>query len=119
MSLNETLIDGTLNGDGTLQLDEKPNLPPGRVKVVLRREAEIVLPEGDPFFEMLKGIWAIRAQAMLKPRTIEEVERQRRQLREESEQEVVEAGRLQDGGLFLTNDGQLTHCTAIPIEVQT
>lgn len=36
MSLTETVIDGMLNPDGTLELDEKPNLPPGRVKVILQ-----------------------------------------------------------------------------------
>jgi len=36
MSLTETVIEGTLNPDGTLELDEKPNLPPGRVRVVLQ-----------------------------------------------------------------------------------
>jgi hypothetical protein len=36
MSLNETAIEGTLNPDGTLDLDEKPNLSPGRVKVIVQ-----------------------------------------------------------------------------------
>jgi hypothetical protein len=39
MSLKEITVQGTLNPDGTLQLDEKPNLSPGRVTVVLRQEA--------------------------------------------------------------------------------
>jgi hypothetical protein len=50
MSLNETRIEGMLKPDGTLELDQKPNLPAGRVTVVLRREAEIVLPKDDPFW---------------------------------------------------------------------
>ena len=37
MSLTEAVIEGTLKPDGTLELDEKPKLPPGRVKVVLRQ----------------------------------------------------------------------------------
>ncbi len=94
MGPNETVIEGTLKPDGTLELDEKPNLPPGRVSVRMRPLA--VLPDGDPFFEMLKGIWAARAQAGLTPRTVEEIEAQRRQLRDDSEQEVLEAGRLQE-----------------------
>ena len=40
MSLTETVIEGTIQPDGTLVLDDKPNLRPGRVKVVLRQEAE-------------------------------------------------------------------------------
>src|SRR5947209_7716108 len=59
MSLNETVIAGTLQPDGTLVLDEKPNLPPGRVQVVLRQEAEIVLPKDDPFWQRMQALWAI------------------------------------------------------------
>ena len=36
MSLNETVIEGTLKADGTLELDEKPNLSPGRVQVIVK-----------------------------------------------------------------------------------
>jgi hypothetical protein len=36
MSLEEVSIAGTLKQDGTLELDEKPALSPGRVTVVLR-----------------------------------------------------------------------------------
>ena len=38
MSLNESVIEGTLKPDGTLELDQKPNLPPGRVKVTVQTE---------------------------------------------------------------------------------
>jgi hypothetical protein len=47
MSLHETVIEGTLRKDGTLELDEKPNLPPGRVTVVLRQEAGKHPPHED------------------------------------------------------------------------
>ncbi|MCI0358232.1 MAG: hypothetical protein L0211_07100 [Planctomycetaceae bacterium] len=40
MSLNEFTVQGTLNSDGTLELDQKPSLSPGRVTVVLRRQSE-------------------------------------------------------------------------------
>jgi hypothetical protein len=36
MSLDEAIVEGTLKPDGTLELDEKPNLSPGRVKVILQ-----------------------------------------------------------------------------------
>src|SRR5438105_2628438 len=36
MSLSENVIEGTLKPDGTLELDEKPNLSPGRATVILR-----------------------------------------------------------------------------------
>jgi hypothetical protein len=36
MSLSEVVIEGTLKSDGTLELDQQPNLSPGRVKVILQ-----------------------------------------------------------------------------------
>jgi hypothetical protein len=45
---------------------------------------------------MLQGLWAARTQARLTPRSVEEVEAQRRQLRDESDQEIMESGRLQE-----------------------
>ena len=45
MSLIEAVVEGTLKPDGTLELDEKPKLPPGRVKVVLWQEAEPKSPQ--------------------------------------------------------------------------
>ena len=59
MSLHEVMIKGTLQPDGTLQLDSKPSLPPGRITVVLRQESEPVLPKDDPFWQRMQAIWAI------------------------------------------------------------
>ncbi len=39
MDIQEIVVEGTLKPDGVLELDQKPNLPPGRVTVVLRQEA--------------------------------------------------------------------------------
>jgi hypothetical protein len=36
LSLTETVIAGTLKPDGTLELDEKPKLSPGRVQVIVQ-----------------------------------------------------------------------------------
>jgi hypothetical protein len=36
MSPSEVVIEGTLKPDGTLELDQKPGLAPGRVKVILQ-----------------------------------------------------------------------------------
>jgi len=47
MSVTETVIEGTLKPDGTLELDQKPNLSPGRVQVVLRQEGEPKPPPED------------------------------------------------------------------------
>jgi hypothetical protein len=36
MSLTEVVVEGTLKPDGKLELDQRPSLSPGRVKVILQ-----------------------------------------------------------------------------------
>jgi hypothetical protein len=36
MSLDQVVVEGTLKPDGTLELDQKPGLPPGRVTVTVQ-----------------------------------------------------------------------------------
>ena len=47
--MNQDMVEvqGTLQADGTLVLDEKPNLAPGRVDVVLRKVAVPSPPQED------------------------------------------------------------------------
>jgi hypothetical protein len=47
MSLSEVVMEGTLKPDGTLELDQKPKLSPGRVTVVLRQETKAAPPKED------------------------------------------------------------------------
>ena len=47
MSLQEIVVTGIIKPDGTLDLDQKPNLAPGRVTVVLRQESEAPTPGED------------------------------------------------------------------------
>ena len=56
MSLTETVVEGTIQPDGTLVLDEPTKLPAGRVQVLVQVLPE--LPDGDPFWDMMKSIWA-------------------------------------------------------------
>jgi hypothetical protein len=95
MSTGVVILQGVVKSDGTLELEGRVPLPAGKVQVTLQPMPD--LPEGDPFFDMLREIWAARAAAGLTPRSVDEVEAQRRQLRDESEQEVREAMRLQGG----------------------
>lgn len=53
MSLLETTIGGILQPDGTLVLDARPNLSPGRVTVVLRQQTEAVPPLRGDWFDFL------------------------------------------------------------------
>jgi hypothetical protein len=58
MSLREVVIEGTLKPDGTLELDQKPRLSPGRVTVVLRQASDATAPRED----WLQHLQRIRAE---------------------------------------------------------
>ncbi len=55
----EISMGGTLRSDGTLQLDEKPDLQPGRITVVLRPKAETRAPNDDSFWQRMQAMWDI------------------------------------------------------------
>jgi hypothetical protein len=58
MNPTEAVIDGTLRADGTLELDERPNLSPGRVKVVLQPAQACAQPRrglANVIDEILRG----------------------------------------------------------------
>jgi hypothetical protein len=61
MSLHEVVVEGTLRPDGALELDEKPNLTPGRVTVILRPVS--AGPGGDSFWQRMQAIWDAQASA--------------------------------------------------------
>jgi hypothetical protein len=46
MPLTEIVVEGTLKPDGTLELDQKPELSPGRVTVILRQAVPAPTQEG-------------------------------------------------------------------------
>jgi hypothetical protein len=102
MSATHVVVEGTLKPDGTLELDSKLNLPPGRVQLIVQPLPE--LPKDDPFWQMMQRIWAARAAAGLSPRGTEEVETRRRALREDVEEEIEKAGRLQEESGRLRQD---------------
>jgi len=59
MTITETVLEGTLNPDCTLILDEAPKVPPGRVKMLLQgidlKNSQIL---ADEFFQMMEEIWS-------------------------------------------------------------
>jgi hypothetical protein len=55
MSLSEVVIEGTLKPDGTLELDQKPNLSPGRVTVVLRQESEALQSPKEDWWQFMQN----------------------------------------------------------------
>ena len=56
MSLEEAVVEGTLNPDGTLELDQKPNLAPGRVTVVLRPEVKAAAQPHENWFQFMRNV---------------------------------------------------------------
>lgn len=89
----KVVVQGTLKPDGTLELDEKPNLPPGRVQVTVQPVA--AGEAAEEFRERMKTLWANQRARGHVARTMEEVEAQRKALNDEMEQEIQEAMRLQ------------------------
>ncbi len=108
MSLSEDVIEGTLKPDGTLELDQKPTLSPGRVTVVLRRDAAVKQPQplGDEFFRMLEAIWAGQRARGHVPPTVEEIEAERQRLRRDGEAEIEAAIRLQEESRRLRHEAE-------------
>jgi hypothetical protein len=54
------------------------------------------MPKDDPFWQMMERIWADRKAAGLTARSTEEVEARRRGLRDDVEEDIEKAGRLQE-----------------------
>ena len=94
MNPNTAVVQGTLKDDGTLELDEKPPLAPGRVQVTLVPVSE--LSPDDPFWQRMQKIWEGQRARGHVPRGVEEVESQRQAFRQEMEDEIQEAIRLQE-----------------------
>ena len=112
------VIQGFVKPDGTLELAEKVTLPPGRGQVTLVPLPE--LPKDDPFWQMMEGIWAGQKARGHIPRSNEEVEAERRVLRENGKNECGGSNRFSPRRAscsFLTNDNQLTLCTDILVEI--
>jgi hypothetical protein len=98
MTVAETVIAGVSKADGTLELNEKPNLSPGPVTVVLRQAAKVATPQsvGDEFFRTMEEIWAGQKARGHIPRSAADSEVSRREMRDQMEEEVEAAVRLQE-----------------------
>ncbi len=85
MSVTETVIEGTLKLDGTLELDHKPNLSPGRVTVVLRQQAEAKKPPSEGWWPYMRRVRAEREAAGSRFLNESEMEERLRWLRGDEE----------------------------------
>ncbi|MBV9125111.1 MAG: hypothetical protein JO112_17280 [Planctomycetes bacterium] len=93
MPTNAIEIQGTLRQDGTLVLDQKPNLPPGPVKVTLEPVLDYKQTEIGQFFERL---WAEQRAKGHAPRTREEMDAELEAARQEDEERMQELERIHE-----------------------
>ncbi len=80
MNATHVVLEGTLRADGSLELDCKVNLPPGRVQLIVQPLPE--LPNDDRFWQTMRQIWSARAETELVPHSMEAIEKQRREMRD-------------------------------------
>ena len=92
MSTRPIIVEATLRPDGTLEPHEKLALPPGRVQLVVQPLPD--LPD-DPFWQMMKRIWAGQKSRGQVPRTREEIDAELEQMDSEADEEMRETERLQ------------------------
>lgn len=93
MSATTIVIQGTVKPDGTLELDGKIPLPPGKVSVTL--EPVPVPKTVAAFLASLREIQAIRERGGVKG-DADAALAAAQQVRDEFQEQVEEVGRLQD-----------------------
>ena len=82
MSNSAIAIQGTLREDGTLLLDQKPDLPPGRVKVTVEPVSDLTQTD---VWQVLERIWAGQRARGHVPRSREEIDAELEASRQEDE----------------------------------
>jgi hypothetical protein len=85
MTTNAVEVQGTLREDGTLVLDEKPDLPAGRVRVTVRPLADDPFPETD-VISVLRRIHAEQQAEGYVPRSKGEIDADLAAMRDEEEE---------------------------------
>jgi hypothetical protein len=93
MSQTAIVVQGFVRADGTLELVDKLNVPAGRVQVVIQPLPDV---SAGTFLERMEAIWAGRSARGHVPRSVEQIESERRALREETDEEIQQAIRLQE-----------------------
>jgi hypothetical protein len=94
MQPNAVEIEGTVQEDGTLVLEEKLHLPAGRVRVTVQPVS--VMTPADQFWAGMRAIWAGQAARGHVPREKAEMDAEIQALRDEAEEEMRELERLHE-----------------------
>jgi len=81
-------VYGSVQADGNLVLDEKVNLPAGRVRVTVQTCAKPQSTDPARFLAMMETIWAGQKARGHVPRSKEEIDAEVNQLRDEAEEEM-------------------------------
>jgi len=71
MNTQSLVLHGRIQADGTLQIEEKVNLPPGPVSVTVR---SVTASKQTPTLRVLEDIWAQREAQGLASRTAAEID---------------------------------------------
>ncbi len=95
MSQEPVEVQGEIRADGMLVLDQRLDLPAGRVHVTIQPAAATV-PDVAGFQAMMERIWAGQQARGHIPRSKEEIDAEVRKLREEAEEELQAAERLHE-----------------------
>lgn len=97
MAPDEVIVDGNLYPDGTLALDQVPNLSPGRVRVILQ-PATPAMPGQRSLAEVIDEIRAGQQARGFQGRTAEEIEAGLREGDDAYEQRMNALGGPADSG---------------------
>jgi hypothetical protein len=93
MASNAVQVEGTLRDDGTLVLDQKPDLPPGRVRVTLQPVLDYTQTDAWQFFERIR----VEQQARgFVPRSREEIDAEIAAGRQEDEERMQRIERIHE-----------------------
>lgn len=95
MSQEPIEIEGEVQADGTLLLDQRLDLPAGRVRLTVEPVAAQA-PNLVRFQAMMERIWAGQKARGHVSRSKQEIDAEVRQLREEAEEELRAAERLHE-----------------------
>lgn len=92
MIATHIVVEAVLKPDGTLELDSKVALPPGRVQLIVQSLAD--LPSGDPFWQTMERVWAGQRARRQVARTKEEIDHEINAMRAEADDEMRENEQL-------------------------
>jgi hypothetical protein len=93
MSMNQIVVQGIVESDGTLKLDQPVPLPPGAVEVTIQSLSNTATSL-DPFWATMEEIWAGQRERGHVPRSKAEIDAQIASLRDEAEEEMRAVERI-------------------------